>query len=76
MSEASVKPRWKDEREQRNLKLPQNLLERLRRYAFDNRLTVKDCVTEALEMLLGTQSTQASLGTQGRLGRLGTQFRL
>jgi hypothetical protein len=66
MPEAAVASKWRDEREQLNLKLAQPLLERLRRYAFDNRLTVKDAVVQALEMLLGTQPTQGSLDTQGR----------
>jgi post-segregation antitoxin (ccd killing protein) len=60
------KPKWKDNREQLNLKLPQQLLENLRRYAFDNRLTVTEAVMRGVETLLGTQSTQATLGTLGR----------
>jgi hypothetical protein len=66
MPEGVAKAPWKDEREQLNLKLAQPLLERLRRYAFENRLTVTGAVIQALEMLLGTQSTQGRLGTQGR----------
>lgn len=56
----------KDEREQLNLKLPTLLLEQIRRYAFENRITVKDFVVRAIKNELGTQGTQGRLGTQGR----------
>lgn len=66
MPEGAPTRKWKDDREQLNLKLPTSLLEQLRRYVFENRLTVKDAVVQAIEMLLGTQSTHGRLGTQGR----------
>ena len=64
--EVPGRTKWKDNREQLNLKLPQDLLEQLRRYAFDNRIPVTTAVVHGIQLLLGTQSTQSRLGTQGR----------
>lgn len=54
----------KDDREQLNLKLPKDFVERVRRWCFDNRMSQRDAVIEGLRLLMeqGGASRQASQG--------------
>jgi hypothetical protein len=65
--EQTAKGPWKDKRDQLNLKqMPKDLLEEVRRYCFENRVTIKDFAVRAFEAALGTQDTRERPGTQGR----------